>query len=134
MKLWPPLPVPLLSHPIELEALWAASKICRQSKRFAEGYEYAKRGLAITAPAGVLFVLGWIYDYGLLDEFAVNAYWTERYQDCLDACQRLLREGKMPANMHDRVKKNAEVAAIGLQSNRPRTLHEFSWSKPNPLG
>jgi len=98
------------------EALWAASKFCRESKRFAEGYEYAKRGLAIPAPASGLFVIRWIYNYGLLDEFAVNAYWIERYQDCLDACERLIREGKMPPDMHDRVKKNAEFAAEKIKT------------------
>jgi hypothetical protein len=62
-------------------------------------------------PIDGLFVVSWIYDYGLLDEFAVNAYWIERYPDCLDACERLLRESKMPQDMHDRVKKNAKFAA-----------------------
>ena len=108
------------------EALHAASQLCREKNRFADGYEYARRGLAIPLPANGLFVVSWIYEYGLLDEFAVNAYWTGQYQDCFDACQRLLREGNMPANMHDRVKKNAEFAAlkIGLQRDRPRTTHE----------
>jgi len=60
----------------------------------------------------------WIYDYGLLDEFAVNAYLIEHYQECLDACQRLLSEGKIPADMKDRVKKNADFARekINLQN------------------
>ena len=53
----------------------------------------------------------WIYEYGVLDEYAINAYWIERYQDCLRACQRLLRERKMPKDLYDRVKKNADFAA-----------------------
>jgi glycosyltransferase involved in cell wall biosynthesis len=96
--------------PDRAEALHAASRLCRENKRYAEGYEYAKRGLTIRPPSSGLFVIGWIYDYGLLDEFAVNACWIERYQDCLDACQRLLQEGKMPSTMHERVNKNAELA------------------------
>ena len=52
-----------------------------------------------------------MYDYGVLDEFAVNAYWTGRYEDCLGACQRLLHEGKIPDDMRARVKRNAEFAA-----------------------
>jgi hypothetical protein len=42
-------------------------------------------------------------------------YWIERYQDCLDACQRLLREGKMPSDMYDRVKRNADFATTKLR-------------------
>lgn len=105
--------------PRRAEALHAASRLCRANNKFAEGYEYARRGLTIPLPVSGPFVERWRYDFGLLDEFAVHAYWTERYQDCLDACQRLLREGKMPQDMHHRVKKNAEIAAgkIRLQGN-----------------
>jgi FkbM family methyltransferase len=97
--------------PYRAEALHDASRLCRLNNKFAEGYEYARRGLAILPPGGGLFVQQWIYDYGLLDEFAVNAYWIARYQECFDACQRLLRESKIPEHMHDRVKMNAEFAA-----------------------
>lgn len=114
--------------PSRAEALHAASRLCRANNKFAEGYEFARRGLAIPLPAGGLFVEPWRYEYGLLDEFAVHAYWTERYQDCLEACQRLLREGKMPPDMHDRVKKNAEFAAekIRLQGGSSRATVEHA--------
>jgi tetratricopeptide (TPR) repeat protein len=97
--------------PSRAEALHGASRLCREHKKFADGFAYARRGLDIPLPTNGLFVQTWIYDYALLDELAVNAYWSGRYQDSLDACERLLREGKMPADMHDRVKKNAEFAA-----------------------
>jgi FkbM family methyltransferase len=92
------------------EALHGASRLCRYKKRFEEGYQLAKRGLAIAKPAEGLFIEPWIYDYGLLDELAVNGYWSGHYRDCLDACQRLLGDGKMPQDMHDRVKRNADFA------------------------
>jgi hypothetical protein len=31
------------------------------------------------------FLESWIYDYGLLDELAVNAYWVEKYDDSASA-------------------------------------------------
>ena len=100
--------------PARAEAMHDASRLCRLNNRFEEGYQLAKRGLAIPQPANALFTVPWIYEYGLLDELAVNAYWTERYQDCLEACRRLFREGKMPPEMHERVKKNADFAAEKL--------------------
>ena len=106
------------------EALHAASRLCRENKKFADGFKYARRGLKIPLPAGGLFVQSWVYDYGLLDELAINAYWTERYQDCLDACQRLLREGKMPSDMHDRVKKNADFARDKLAARAQTSPEE----------
>ena len=42
------------------------------------------RGLRIPPAGDGRILQKWIYDYGLLDELAVNAYWTERYQECLD--------------------------------------------------
>ena len=41
-----------------------------------------------------LFVEPWIYETGLLDEFAVNAYWSGRNRDCLDASLKILATGK----------------------------------------
>jgi glycosyltransferase involved in cell wall biosynthesis len=121
--------------PARAEALHAASRHCRKNSKFAAGYEYARRGLGIAAPGGGLFVQPWVYDYGLLDELAVNAYWIEQYQDCLDACQRLIREGKMPEDMYDRVKKNMDFATEKIRgknaraqaSNDPVVERRFHW-------
>ena len=106
--------------PHRAEALHAASRLCRENKKFAEGYEFASRGLSIPSPVGGLFVELWIYEYGLLDELSVNAYWTERYQDCLEACERLLCEGKMPRGMQERVRRNADFA-LGKLASREQT-------------
>jgi len=107
--------------PHRAEALHAASVLCRINNKFADAYEYARRGLKIAPPAGGLFVEAWVYAYGLLDELAVSAYWLERYQDCLAACQRLFSEGKMPLHMHARIRNNAEFAAkkIGFRGAAP---------------
>jgi glycosyltransferase involved in cell wall biosynthesis len=97
--------------PARAEALHAASRLCRLRNRFSEGYKYARQGLSIAPPADGLFVELWVYDYGLLDELAVNAYWIGRYSECLEACQRLLREAKMPHEMGERVRRNAAFAS-----------------------
>jgi len=98
------------SCPTRAEALHGAARFCRNRGIYERGYEFAAEGLAIAFPKGAPFVEEWIYDYGLLDELAVNAYWVDKYQDCLDACQRLLSEGKMTQDMRDRVEKNAQFA------------------------
>ena len=96
--------------PSRLEALHGASRYCRLSKRHKEGYEIAKRArLPGEAPDG-LFIEPWVYEYGLLDEFAVNAYWAGAYQDCLDACERILRERKCPEVERPRIEANAAFA------------------------
>jgi GR25 family glycosyltransferase involved in LPS biosynthesis len=96
--------------PTRAEALHGASRFCRIEGRNEEGYRYAKRGLEIQLPTGGLFVENWIYDYGLLDELAVHTYWIGRYEESLAACERLLREGKIPDHDRDRIEKNAQFA------------------------
>jgi glycosyltransferase involved in cell wall biosynthesis len=102
--------------PHRTEALHGAARYCRISGNFHQGYMIANQGLELERPpGGGLFIEPWIYDYGLLDEFAVNAYWAHRYQDCVDACERLLREGKLAAEVRERVAANAAFAREKLE-------------------
>ena len=103
--------------PSRAEALHGASRLCRYAGRNQEGYEIAKRGLALTAPTDGLFVEPWIYDYGLRDEFAVNAYWAEYYRECIDACLSLLAASTLPVGDRDRVIANARFALDKLHQH-----------------
>ena len=105
------------ADPTRAEALHAAAVYCRNKSLYEQGYQFAARGMAIACPPDVADTKKWIYQYGLLDELAVNAYWTERYAECVDACDRLLREGKLPAEHHDRVLANKNLA-IAKQNER----------------
>ncbi|QKC85269.1 glycosyltransferase family 25 protein [Mesorhizobium sp. NZP2077] len=110
--------------PGRAEALHAASLYCRNQGRNAEGTEFARRGLDLVQPAG-LFIQPWVYDYGLLDEFAVNAYWTGAYRESLDACLKLLANDKLPADMAKRVVANARFATDKLPVNESPKLGSF---------
>jgi glycosyltransferase involved in cell wall biosynthesis len=125
------------------EALHGASRFCRYKRRFEEGYQFAKRGLTIGKPSNALFIEPWIYDYGLLDELAVNGYWSEHYHDCFEACQRMLREGKIPLDMYDRVKLNANFATekiklipglLAVSKAEIPAPPASSWTPSTPLG
>jgi len=101
--------------PWRAEALHGAAMLCRLQRLHHLGYMLAMPGLQLTYPESALFPERWIYDYGLLDEFAVHCYWTERYQDCFDAAMRILREGKIPDAERPRVQQNADFAAAKLR-------------------
>ena len=96
--------------PTRAEALHGAARFCREKGSYERGYEFASQGLRIAYPKEALFVQDWVYEYGLLDELAITAYWTGRYQKCVDACDRLLNEGKLPADKRDRVLENKNFA------------------------
>jgi glycosyltransferase involved in cell wall biosynthesis len=113
------------------EALHDAARFCRQHERFQEGFEFAERALHIKPPQDGLFVDEWVYDYGVLDEYAVNAYWTERYADCVAACERLLRNPKIPVETRQRVEQNARFARERLSSRQIGTKLESSEASPH---
>ena len=106
--------------PTRAEALHNAARFCRNKGNFERGYGLAKKGVGVAYPKDGLFVLDWIYDYGLLDEFAINAYWAGRYAECIAACDRLLTEAKLPISQRDRVEKNRDFAA-GKQQEEARS-------------
>jgi len=111
--------------PSRAEALHAASHYCRNHGKNAEGQEYARRGLDLKPPVGGLFVKPWIYDYGLLDEFAINAYWAGAYRESLDASLKLLANERLPPSMVQRVAANARFAAESLPTVKPPNLGQL---------
>jgi glycosyltransferase involved in cell wall biosynthesis len=92
------------------EALHGASRFCRIKERFAQGYDFAKRALQIRCPEDALFSEAWVYDYGVLDEYAVNAYWIGKYEECLKACRKILGLRNISEDIRKRVQANAEFA------------------------
>ncbi len=100
--------------PTRVEALHRASHFCRQKGRFDEGYRIAKRGLGVPMPIDALFVEPTVYEHGLLDEFSLNAYWSGRTQECLDACLKILAVATLAPDEVRRVVANAQFASARL--------------------
>ena len=97
-----------------IEAHHGASRTYRLAGRYREGYEIARSGLGVPPPPEGLFLTIWIYDYGLLDEFAQNALAAGQYDDCLQACGDLLGGGKLPPEERERVQQMRESAEQGI--------------------
>lgn len=95
------------AQPARAEALHGASRYCRRHKEFEKGYHFARYGLKLRKPDSGLFLEDWIYDYGLLDELAVNSYWVGHYRESLETCIRLLADRKYPEHDHARILDNA---------------------------
>lgn len=96
--------------PLRGEAAYWASRYCRTRGLNRQGYDIAQRCLGRPVPAGSLFAEPWIYETGLLDEYAVNAYWVGRYEDCLEACLKILSTGRLGGPDLQRVISNALLA------------------------
>lgn len=105
------------SLPTRLESLHGVIRFCRMNKHFQHGYILAAHAINLPKPKEGLFIEPWIHDYGLLDEYAVVAYWTGHYRECLNACVQLLKDGNLPAQDRQRIYDNANFAVTGL--NQP---------------
>lgn len=104
------------ASPLRSEALYRASRLCRLGHDYARGYQLAKQGIGLAPPAVGLFVENWIYDYGILDEFAVNAYWSGHYRESLEAVLCALARGKVPPHEQQRLVANARFALEKMPS------------------
>ena len=102
--------------PTRAEAHWAIAFFCRALGKNKEGATIADQGLGISMPAGGLFIEPWIYNYGLRDEFSINAYWAGHYVECLDSCLQLLTKMAVPPDQIARVAANAGAAFEKLRA------------------
>lgn len=97
----------IATRPERAEARHGASRYCRQKRRFVEGFHYAKAGLPPKMAGDGLFIQSWIYQYGLQDEFAVNAFNTGQYRACLGSCLEILAKPDIPQDVRTRISKLA---------------------------
>lgn len=103
----------MITVPHRAEAAHAAALFCRNRSRHQEGYDIARSALALLdapVPDG-LFMQPWVYHYGLLDEYAINAYWSGHHAASLDACLKMLGHPNLPEGQRQRVLDNAKFAA-----------------------
>lgn len=103
------------ARPSRAEALVDLAGYLRETgTRWASAYLVAKRALELPRPDDVLFVETACHDWRALDEFAVAAFWTGRYEESRVACERLLQEGWLPVAQRARVEANLGFALRAL--------------------
>lgn len=100
--------------PRRAESLHAAARVSRQAGKFHEAYLFAKKASTMLMPPGELFGEPWIYQFGILDELSVAAYWVKEYQECYDISIRLLGDANLPESYRPRMRENARYSAEKL--------------------
>ena len=91
------------------EPLYQLAMYCRQKNWHTQAYMFAKTGSEITYPLDRLFVVQDIYEWRIIDELAISAYWTERYQESKKLCERLLQMN-LSLDTIERINKNLNFA------------------------
>lgn len=103
-----------LYHPTRAEPLYRLAEFYRRANNFLAGYLVAREGLHIRMPRDALFVEHWIYDYGLLLEYSVSAYWIGKYAETKAASEKILALPDIPDHVRKTVENNLKWANIQL--------------------
>ena len=93
-------------RPTRLEPLYYLARYERKLNHHAESYQASSKGLTLKKPNDLLFVENWIQDYGMLLEYSISSYWTERYLESLVSSNSLLANPSIPPNVRECVEKN----------------------------
>lgn len=102
-------------RPTRAEPLHELAHYCREHQRWGEAFLFASTGAQLPKPNDRLFVRFDIYEWRMLDELSVSAYWAGLYAASRDAAMTLLKRhesggAKVPENDLDRIRKNLRFA------------------------
>lgn len=95
------------SLPYRAEPLCNLAKFFRLKNNFNKAYCYAKEAEKIQKPREGLFVEHDCYDWKILDEISISAYYVNQKEDGKVACEKLLAMN-LPEREKERIKKNYE--------------------------
>ena len=95
-------------RPHRVEALYYLAEMYNQQSKYDLAYALIKTRQYLRQPAtkDILLIQDWMEEYGLLFQLSISAYWIERYQESLDACDKLLAMKDFP--WKERTQKNRE--------------------------
>jgi len=99
------------ARPTRAEPLCDLARYCRLGEEFSLAYLFGERAAKIPRPADALFVDDGVYRWRALDEYALGAFYTQRFDECASACAALLTEGRLPEGERERVKRNLAFVA-----------------------
>lgn len=95
-----------LYRPTRAEPLYYLANLYRNHGDFFSGYIVAREGLSIPLSNDLLFLENWAYDYGMLLEYSICAYWLGKYGEAQMASYLILGKQGIPQNVRECVERN----------------------------
>jgi tetratricopeptide (TPR) repeat protein len=89
-------------RPIRAEPLHELARYLRMKKMYGKAYLFAKVGAQTSRPDDSLFVSQDVYDWRILDELGVSAYWVGDYSAGKRACELILQRVGQGLHIPDR--------------------------------
>ncbi|MFB7324626.1 glycosyltransferase [Streptomyces sp. NPDC056190] len=104
-------------RPARAEPLGELARWCRLRRRWPLAHMFARQAFRIPYPSGDhLSVESDWYDWRVLDELAISAFWTGAYEESKSCCEDLLDGGKLPVDQRRRVTENLECTLAQLKA------------------
>lgn len=97
-------------RPTRAEALYHLAVLCRNNKEYQQAYLFCKRALEIPYPSDHLFLEKSVYDYMLLFEKSINAYYIGNYKESYDDCKTLLAKEEVSTSIKNQTRLNIQYS------------------------
>jgi len=107
-------------HPGRAEPFYEVARIFRMQKMYRHAYEYGKLGLPLMYNESYLFCTKAVFDYLLMDEVAISAYYVGDYATATNLSTRLLSNPETPSQFHLRININRQFANQKIQDVGPK--------------
>jgi glycosyltransferase involved in cell wall biosynthesis len=102
--------------PSRAEPLYEIAKHYRLANDFETGYKYAKLASKIPFPKDqLLFIFKSVYDYQVLDELSICAYYIGKHHENIEICQKLIKENLISEQDMKRVQMNMQFSKDKLK-------------------
>ncbi|MBZ9640829.1 glycosyltransferase [Streptomyces sp. PSKA30] len=102
------------TRPQRLEACYELCSRLRAMGHYRAAHAFASAGLNRPVPDDLLFVNPWVYQWGLLFEFSITAYYVGDWAGSYQACDRLLAMPDLPEAIRKQTLANREFPAQRL--------------------
>lgn len=94
--------------PYRLEALGDLITYCRKNKLFEQAYFYSKVAISIPEPKNMLFLESAYFDWKILDELSLAAFYTNKIDEFRSYILKLINNSKLPLSEKERVYNNSK--------------------------
>ncbi len=103
-------------RPSRSEPLYKLSTLYRLSGEYHLAYIFSGLGLKIPLSTDMIFVNLPTYEYGLLFEKSIAAYWIGRYAEAVELCERLDKVPTLPEDVRKQNKINQKFSEDALKN------------------
>jgi glycosyltransferase involved in cell wall biosynthesis len=92
-------------RPSRVEPLYSLASYYEKTGHFELAHLYAKQALSIPLSQDLMFVENWMYEYGVLLQWATNAHRLGFMQEAKEAYLNLLVKEQVPLELKEHIKK-----------------------------